>query len=103
MVAPERLDFYFKIEKVKSILKDMPAVHQIKRLGNFVLYEIEYNSMLKKFKINLVSNNDTIKQGSELIFSARSIYLDLDLSYDFRQNKHLKINILEGLIASCIL
>jgi hypothetical protein len=53
--------------------------------------------------ISLTLNDKIIKKSSPISFTARAVYLDLDLSHDLKSQKPLQINILEGLIASCIL
>lgn len=36
-------------------------------------------------------------------FAPRQILLDLELSYNFKNNAAMRINILEGVLASCVL
>ena len=46
---------------------------------------------------------DIIRSSCELGFANKAIYLDLGLSFDFDLEKELEINMLEGLLAACVL
>lgn len=81
----------------------MPVVHQIRKVGNFALYEILTNSDMKKIAIQLTSFDKTILRDGVFSFAPRIISLSLNLSYDFVKCKKVEINMLEGLLAACIL
>jgi hypothetical protein len=94
---------FFRVVKIRGLGNILPQVHQIRNNGSFGLYEIETNSYLKKIVIELVVENQVIARSREIPFAPRQILLDLELSYNFKRNAAMKINMLEGILASCVL
>ena len=75
-------------------MKKNLIVNQLKKLGNFYLFEIPTDSYHKKILIELVSNELTKLKTEDISFSTKNILLNLKLSYDFVKNQALTINTL---------
>ena len=44
-----------------------------------------------------------VARSRDIPFAPRQIMLDLELSYNFQKNQVMRINMLEGVLASCVL
>lgn len=44
-----------------------------------------------------------VAKSREISFAPRQIMLDLELSFNFKKNQQMRINMLEGVLAACVL
>ncbi len=58
---------------------------------------------MKKITIQLLLDGREVAKSREISFSPRQILLDLEISYNADKSLPLKVNFLEGLLASCVL
>lgn len=103
LVNANKANVEYRVVKVKSIGNFIPKVQQTRSYGHFTLYEIETNSFLKKIAVELVVDGKAIAKSREISFNPRLILFDLELSYNLDRKYDIRINYLEGLLASCVL
>lgn len=99
------IDFELTVENIKpKKLNTLELIHK-RDIENFQLWEIDTDSAHKNIQINLILDNKKVIRNSGTIIGSRpkAIELDLNLGYDFTQGINLKINILESLLAACVL